>query len=55
MTDTTNGAEQPDTSTTADEADDLREHPQDAAEGPDEDSEARPDVPRVHSEDPAEG
>jgi hypothetical protein len=35
--------------------DDLREHAQDPSEGPDEDTETRDDVPRVHSEDPAEG
>jgi hypothetical protein len=37
------------------EGDELREHPQEPAEGPDEQSEERPDVPRVHPEDPAEG
>jgi hypothetical protein len=30
-------------------------HPQDPAEGPDEQAEAEPNVPRVHPEDPAEG
>jgi hypothetical protein len=32
-----------------------REHPQDPAEGPDEQQEREPDVPRVHPDDPAEG
>jgi len=44
-----------DTSATAEHADELREHPQDPAEGADEETDERPDVPRVHSEDPAEG
>jgi hypothetical protein len=35
--------------------DELRQHPQSPAEGPDEETEERPDVPRVHPEDPAEG
>ena len=50
-------SENPDESpaATADSADELREHPQDPAEGPDEDTEQRPDVPRVHPEEPAEG
>jgi hypothetical protein len=36
-------------------ADQVRQHPQDPAEGPDEETEDRSDVPRVHAEDPAEG
>ena len=51
----TSGPDETDTSTTAEEADKLREHSQEPAEGPDEETEARPDVPRVHPEDPAEG
>jgi hypothetical protein len=35
--------------------DELREHPEDPAEGADPDAEQRPDVPRVHPVDPAEG
>jgi hypothetical protein len=35
--------------------DELREHSQDPAEGPDDESEQGDDVPRVHAEDPAEG
>ena len=37
------------------EADRLREHTQEPAEGPDEDAALGDDVPRVHPEEPAEG
>jgi len=35
--------------------DELRQHAQEPVEGPDEDAAENSDVPRVHSEDPAEG
>ncbi len=35
--------------------DDYRQHAEAPAEGPDEEQEDQPDVPRVHPEDPAEG
>jgi hypothetical protein len=35
--------------------DELRQHTQEPAEGADEGAREEPDVPRVHSEDPAEG
>jgi hypothetical protein len=35
--------------------DEVRQHAQEPAEGPDEDTEDGGKVPRVHSEDPAEG
>jgi hypothetical protein len=35
--------------------DEVRQHPQDPAEGPDEETQERGEVPRVHPEDPAEG
>jgi hypothetical protein len=44
-----------DTTATPPDGDELREHAQEPAEGPDEESEERADVPRVHPEDPAEG
>jgi hypothetical protein len=37
------------------DGDELREHPQEPAEGPTDEPDERGDVPRVHSEDPAEG
>jgi hypothetical protein len=46
------GADQPDEAV---EADEVRQHSQQPAEGPDEEAERDEDVPRVHSEDPAEG
>jgi len=39
----------------ANDADTVRQHPQDPAEGPDEATESEPDVARVHPQDPAEG
>jgi hypothetical protein len=33
----------------------IREHPQDPAEGADEDERDRDEPPRVHPQDPAEG
>lgn len=39
----------------ASDGDELRQHPQDPAEGLDESDEPEQDVPRVHPEDPAEG
>jgi hypothetical protein len=35
--------------------DELREHPEDEAEGADPQTDEGEDVPREHSEDPAEG
>lgn len=52
MSETPTGPEQTTPDVTGGE---LRQHPQDPAEGPDEETEERPDVPRVHPEDPAEG
>jgi hypothetical protein len=37
------------------EGDEVRQHSQQPAEGPDEETERNGDAPRVHSEDPAEG
>jgi hypothetical protein len=47
----------PATSESVDEpgGDELRQHAQSPAEGPEEETEQRADVPRVHPEDPAEG
>jgi hypothetical protein len=36
-------------------ADDIRQHPQDPAEGPDPDDDQGDAVPREHTQDPAEG
>jgi hypothetical protein len=44
--------ENPDDPTSGDA---LRQHSQEPAEGPDEQSDERGEVPRVHAEDPAEG
>jgi len=52
MTETPTGPEPTDDPAPGDA---LREHPQAPAEGPDEEIDERPDVPRVHPEDPAEG
>jgi hypothetical protein len=37
------------------DADSLRQHSQDPAEGPDGESDDEKDVPREHTQDPAEG
>jgi hypothetical protein len=50
MSDPVTAADDPDPS-----ADDVRQHSQDPAEGPDTDSDERGDVPREHTQDPAEG
>jgi hypothetical protein len=45
----------PEQTTPEQDADEVRVHPQDPAEGADEETERKDDVPRVHGEEPAEG
>jgi hypothetical protein len=44
-----------DADTSAPDEDDVRQHSQDPAEGPDDQTRSKDDVPRVHTEEPAEG